>query len=102
MSTLIDTIEKDLESAWGVIAPTVEQDALTIWADFRAIITALLPAEYSTLKTLILAAIVDVADGDIADIETSVLNAAVSTAAWVLQIGSATLQAIIAVVKAGL
>jgi hypothetical protein len=105
--TLISTIEADLEAAWGVIATDAsgvlsdaEKDALVIWEDFRAIVTAVLPTEYSSLKVFILQALKDVTDGDLADIETAVLNLAKDSEAWILQIGSATLQAIIAVVKA--
>jgi hypothetical protein len=100
MTNLITTIEDDLKAAWGAIEPTVEADALTVWADFRAIVTAALPTEYSALKVFILQALADVTDGDLADVETAVLNLAKETESWVQNIGSATLQAIIAVVKA--
>ena len=107
-NTLIATIEADLKAAWGDIETTAEgvltaaeQDALTVWSDFKAIVTAALPTEYSTLKQFILQALTDVTDGDLADIETAVLNLAKETESWVENIGSATLQAIIAVVKAG-
>jgi hypothetical protein len=108
MSNLIETIESDLKAAWGVVVDevhviesAVEADALVIWADFKAIVTAALPAEYSTLKTFILKALEDVQNNDLADIETAVLNMAQESEEWIKNIGSATLQAVIAVVKAG-
>ncbi|HEX4179693.1 MAG TPA: hypothetical protein VHY32_02775 [Caulobacteraceae bacterium] len=107
-NALISTIEADLKAAWGDIATTAEgvvsaaeSEALTVWSDFKAIVTAALPTEYSTLKQFILTALADVTDGDLADVETAVLNLAHQTESWVENIGSATLQAIIAVVKAG-
>jgi hypothetical protein len=105
--SLISTIETDLKAAWGDIESTAEgvlsvteQDALTVWSDFKAIVTAALPTEYSTLKQFILTALADVTDGDLADVETAVLNLARASESWVENIGSATLQAIIAVVRA--
>ncbi len=100
--TFISTVEADIQKAWGTLAADVEKDALTIWADFRAIVTAALPTEYNTLKQFIVQALANVTDGDLADVETEVLNLAAATEKWVENIGSATLQAIIAVVKAGL
>ena len=118
-TTLIQTIEADLKAAWGElgniaegvvtegehvaqeVVQTAEQGALTIWSDFRAIVTAALPTEYNTLKGYILKALTAVENGDLADVETAVLNLVQETDAWIVNIGSATLQAIIAVVKAG-
>ena len=62
---------------------------------------ALLPAQYATLKALIVEVLTDVADGDIADIETAVLNKAEAAAlGFVRALGSSVLQAVIAIVKA--
>jgi hypothetical protein len=99
--TLIATIENDLKTAWGDLVGVVETDAETLWADFKGIVTALLPSQYAILQGLVAELLTDVATGDIADIETALLNKAeTEELAWIKNLGSEVLQAIIGVVKA--
>jgi hypothetical protein len=101
-NTFIQTVEADLTAAWGVIVGTVESDAAVLWGDFKSIFTAMLPAQYTVLQGLVVELITDVATGDIADIETALLNKAeTEELAWIKSLGSATLQAVIGVIKAG-
>jgi hypothetical protein len=98
---LIQTIETDLKAAWGDIEGAIEKDAVALWADFTKTLVALLPAQYATLKALIIEVLTDVATGDIADIETAVLNKAEAAAlGFVRALGSSVLQAVIGIVKA--
>ena len=101
-NSLITTIENDLTAAWGEIVGIVENDALVLWGDFKSIFTAMLPAQYTILQGLVIELLTDVATGDIADIETALLNKAeTEELAWIKNLGSQDLQAVIAVIKAG-
>lgn len=98
---IITEIETDLKAAWGELVGVVETDAKILWADFKGIVTALVPEQYSILTTFIARALADVEGGNIDDIETALLNLAeVQELAWVKELGSEVLQAIIAVAKA--
>jgi hypothetical protein len=98
--SLIQVIETDLEAAWGKIEGTIESDAQALWGDFKNIVTALLPEQHAILSGLIARAMTDIESGDIADIETALLNMAeVQELAWAKELGSAVLQALIAVAK---
>lgn len=101
MTSFIQTVEDDIVAAWGAIEATVEADALVVWNDFKSAFTALLPQEYALVKSLILKVIPDVLSGDIAAIETAVLNSGAEELALVEKLGSEVVQAIIAVVKTG-
>jgi hypothetical protein len=101
MTDLITTIEDDLKAAWGVLAGEAESDATQLWNDFKGIVTALLPSQYTILQGLVSELLVDVATNDVADIETALLNKAeTEELAWIKTLGSETLQALIAVMKA--
>ena len=101
---LLSTIETDLTAAWGDLSALVEVDALVLWGDFKTILTSMQPSQFAILKGLVETAIKDVAIGDnISQIETSVLNqAAQQEIPWLEQLGSATLQAVIAVIVASI
>ncbi len=101
MPTLIQTIEADLAAVWGGIVHTVEADAVTLWNDFKATFTALAPAEYAIFKSLAVRAFRDVAGGDFADLESAVLNNAEAAGiAFIEDLTSPTIQALLAMLKA--
>ncbi len=63
-------------------------------------VTALVPKQYAEVKVLVLRIMSDIGDGDIADIETALLNAAETAGINYLEgMGSPAIQAIIAVVR---
>lgn len=100
MTTFIQTIEADLVAAWGNIEAEVETDALILWGDFKTILTAMQPSQFVILSNLVKTALPEVLTGDIADIETAVMNAAGQEVTWLENLGSQTMQAIIGVIVA--
>jgi hypothetical protein len=103
LTTIELDIEGDLKKAWGAVEGVVTKDAATLWNDAKVLLTRLAPAEYAILKGFIQTAVKDVITGDVADIETAVLNAAEAAgAAFISGLGSPLLQAFIAMVKAAL
>jgi len=96
MTNLIQTIEADLVAAWG----TLETDALILWGDFKTILTAMQPSQFVILSNLVKQVLPEVLTGDIADIETAVMNAAKDEVTWLEALGSQTMQAIIGVIVA--
>lgn len=100
MADFLKTVEADIEAAWGKLEGEIETGAATVWADFKETFTALLPQEYAVVKSAILSITTDALAGDIAGIETQLLNLGGETLALVEKLGSATVQAIIGVVTA--
>lgn len=100
MTSFIQTVENDIIAAWGEIEGAVETGAATVWADFKSTFTALIPHEYEVLKADIVKIVEAGLIGDIAGIETALLNAGGETLALVEKLTSATVQSIIGVVAA--
>lgn len=100
MSKLIDTIETDIKTAWGVVEGAAVAAAKLVWEDFKPTFTALLPEEYAILKTAILGVLQGAEDKSLEEVETALLNAGAAEVALVKKLGSSLTQAVIAVVKA--
>ncbi len=101
-STIITTIETDLSTAWGDLEAIAEKDAAAAWTAVKATFTALLPSQWTLLQGWVMTAMADVASGDYAALETAVLNLAGEEATWLTNLGSALIQAIIAVIVASI
>jgi len=99
MTSLITTIETDLKAAWGAIEGAVENAAKEVWDDFKVSFTALLPEEYTIVKTAIVGVLEGAADKSIEEIETALLNAGGQELALIEKLGSEVVQALISVVK---
>lgn len=97
-------IEDELKKAWGAVVgaeQVVVKDAAILWADAKPLLTSFVPSEYALIKALFLRVVMDVATGNIADIETAMLNAASDTEkALITRVGSPLLQALLAMLKA--
>jgi hypothetical protein len=103
MSTILQVVEEDLKKLWTEGEAFVEGEARILWADFKVILSSLLPSEYMILRNFVLQVLPDVATGNIAAIEAAVLNLAlVQELGWIKELGSATLQAVIALIIASL
>ena len=101
MTTLIQTIETDIQTAWVDVEGFVEQEAVTIWDTLKVVFLGLLPAQWTILTGLLVEVEKDITTGDIADLETGLLNAAeTEELAWVHELGTELLQAVIAILKA--
>lgn len=100
MTDLIQTIENDLKAAWGTLEGVVESAAKTVWDDFKPTFAAFLPEEYAIVKTAITGVLQGAEDRSVEEIETALLNAGTDEVALIKKVGSATIQALIAVVKA--
>lgn len=100
MTSFIQTVENDIEAAWGRIEGVIETGAATVWNDFKNTFTALLPHEYEIVKADVLKLIEAGMVGDIVGVETALLNAGGETLALIEKLGSATVQSIIGVVTA--
>lgn len=98
MTNLIQTIEADIVAAWGELETTVETDATVVWNDFKVSFLAVLPQEYADIKAAIVGIVEKGFMGDIAGIETELLDLGTETVALVAKLGSSTVQAIIGVV----
>jgi hypothetical protein len=97
----IEAAETVVKIAWGVVSGTIEADAKMLIGDASSLFAGLLPAEYAILKGLISTAVTDVTTGDLADVETAVLNAAsAAEQLFVSTMGSGLLKAFIAMVAA--
>jgi len=101
-SAIITTIEADLSAAWGDLEAVVDADATAAWASIKTTFTALLPSQWTLLQGWVSTAMGDVASGDYAALETAVLNLAGEEATWLTTLGSALIQAVIAVIVASL
>lgn len=95
-NTFIQTIETDLQTAWGDLEAIVEKDASEAWAAIKSLWTSMLPAQWAILKGLVATVIADVEKGDLAALETAVLNQAGSELAWLTALGKGVLQAALA------
>lgn len=95
--SILSVIENDLKLAWGVLTGKIEADALILWSDTKAVVTSLVPAEYAIFKSLVQVAKADITNGDLAALETAVLNAAEAGGhAFVSAIENSVLKALIA------
>lgn len=103
MANLFTTIEADIENAWGVLEAEAETEALVIWTDFKVIFTAALPGQMVILKNLVTLALQDITDGNVGDVVSAVLNLAeTQEQAWVAQLESNLLQALVAIFMSAL
>ena len=103
MSNLLQTIETDLKTIWVDVEHFVEGEADILWADFKIVLTALLPSQYTILRNFVLQVLPEVATGDIAAVETAILNlAVVQELTWIENLGSAMIQAVVALVVASI
>ena len=92
-----------LEAAWGSFETIASTDIAAIFNTTVGILTAMGPTELAALIALAKEALTDVADGDFADIETSVLSKAETQGlAFVKALGSSVLQTVIGIVKVSL
>lgn len=90
-----------IQAAWGKAEPILEAEGEVLLNAFQTVWLALQPGEMATLYPIIMEAIADVADGDIADIETQVLMKAETAGITFLEnLGSGVLQALIGIFKA--
>lgn len=93
-------VAADIQGAWGELTVEVESDALVAWNAIKTIWLTLAPEQWTILKGLVATADADVANGDYGDLVTDVLNQAeAQELAWVKELGSEVLTAIIAVLK---
>jgi len=103
MSNLLQTIENDLKTIWVDAEHFVVGEAEILWDDFKAILNSTLPSQYIILRNFVLQVLPEISTGNIADIETAILNlAVVQELDWVKNLGSTMLQAIIALVTASI
>ena len=99
--SFLDNVVADIEAVWVKAEGFVEAEAIQAWQAFRGIFEGLLPAQWTILQGLIQRAEVDILNGDIADLETALLNeAAKQELAWVRELGSEVIQAFLAIVRA--
>jgi hypothetical protein len=109
MTTIVDTIVADVKAIWGdvvsveqTVVSRVENGILTLWNVFTASMGKLTADEATLLNTLVKIAVADAAVGDIAGIETAVLNlASQAGATFIADLGSPLIQAFIALVVSG-
>ncbi len=98
-----DNFKAALEKDWGAFATIASTDLSAIFNTVVGILTSMGPAELAALIALAKEALTDVADGDFADIETSVLlKAEQQGLAFVKTLGSSVLQTVIGIVKVSL
>ena len=85
----------------GEGAALIEDGAVKAWEFVHPFLTALEPSAWAQALPIITEAIEDVADGDLADLETAVLNKAEGLGVTLFKdLDSAVVQALIAAVKA--
>lgn len=105
--SLLQTIESDLTTAWGVIEGDAEQAGLAIWDAAKVVFTKYEPQFISDIlagvTAFLSAASADVKSGALADIETAFLNDMSATGSVLLadaqSLGSDLLQALIGLAK---
>jgi hypothetical protein len=91
----------EIVKLWGEGVTLAEDVGEDILATLRSTWLAIQPAQWAILQGLIVEAIQDIQSGDLADIETAVLNKAEAAAHdFVTEMESAVLQALIAMVRA--
>ena len=101
MANLLQTIEEDLKVAWIDVEGFVESEALVVWDAIKVVFTAVLPSQWIIISGLLAELEADIITGNIADIETALLNKAeAQELKWIIDLGSKVLQAIIAVFQA--
>ncbi|MDR3512611.1 MAG: hypothetical protein P4L73_13330 [Caulobacteraceae bacterium] len=101
MADFIQTAEADIAKWFGEGVALVEDGAVMAWKFVHPFITALEPSAWAAALPIIIQAITDIASGDIADIETAVLNKAEALGLSLFDtLKGDVLQAIIAAVKA--
>ena len=101
LSKFLHTAETDLTTWLGEAEADVVAGAEQAWALIAPALKALEPAAWAQALPIILQAIADIANGDLADIETSVLNKAEVVGLTIFEdIKGVILQAVIALVKA--
>ena len=98
-----DNFKAALEKEWGAFATIASTDLSVIFNTVVGILTSMGPTELAALIALAKEALTDVANGDFADIETSVLlKAEQQGLAFVKALGSSVLQTVIGIVKVSL
>jgi hypothetical protein len=101
--TAWDNFRAALEKDWGAFATIASTDLSAIFNTVVGILTSMGPTELAALIALAKEALTDVANGDFADIETSVLlKAEQQGLAFVKALGSSVLQTVIGIVKVSL
>jgi len=91
----------DIETWAGDALHFVEGAAVTAWNFVTPFVRALEPIAWTQAVPIILQAIADVGSGDLADLETSVLNKAEALGVALFKdLDSAVVQALIAIVRA--
>ena len=101
LQTFIATVEKDVSVWVGDATHFVEHFASAAWSVTLPILQALAPVEWAQAVPIILQALVDVETGNLADLETSVLNKASALGVTIFKdFTSREIQAIIGIVQA--
>lgn len=101
-NAFIANIETELTVAWGDLTQIAESDFGTLKSALLGIATKMIPAQWSILQALATEAIADIEGGDLADLETALLNKAeAQELAWIKELGSEVLQAALAALKLG-
>lgn len=75
-SSVVTKAESWIANAFEGIKALAVADGLILWNAFKTIIETLEPHEWATLEPIIVQAIEDVFNGDLADLETAVLQRA--------------------------
>ena len=98
--TFLAAVEADLSTWAGDAVHFVEGEASVVWTFVLPLIQTMAPVAWSQAVPIIVQAIEDVGTGNLADLETSVLNKAEALGVSVFKsLDSAVVQAIIAVVQ---
>jgi hypothetical protein len=103
IKNFVSTVETDITAAWKGAENFVESEAQDLWNDGKALVTTLLPEEYTKIKQIGIDVLTGINGGQsIEELETTILNEAeVAGVDFLDKFAAGTLQAMIAVWKAG-
>lgn len=98
--TFMQTIEADLQAAWGSLDSWANDELVRAWDAVKPVMAGILPAQWTIVQDLITTGIENVQSLSIEQIETAMLNKAIiDELAFITTIKSQALQAIIALFK---
>lgn len=100
LGTILQEVEADISAEWNELEAEALADASLVWNAVKPILLDALPQQFAILKDLIQTGIADISSMSIEQVETALLNLAVSEELSFIQgLESSVLQAIIAIFK---